>query len=435
MKGLLKPNSIRWKIIVSISLVLAISIGIISYTHYRNMSALKMEGLKQTVRLSSALSLSSLEHSMFKRDVSGSQYIVERLGKMPQIMRLWILNKRGEVKIASNKNDIGRKIEKRDPTCQACHAKKPEIRQSDLIYDKEPNKFYRNILPIHNKNECQRCHSPTEALTGVILLDYSMDEFNQWLENLRGRFIYNFLVVLLIIASLSYIVIEILIIRRLDILKKGVTRFGKGELKNPIEIKSRDEIGHLTTTINEMASRLDSLYSNLEKMVEERTRELKESEERYRSIFEKTQNAMVVFDSETRRFENVNRAAIDLYGYTKAEFISLTPMDVSAELEKTKKAVQNGLAEKDTHIPIRYHKKKDGTVFPIEIFMGTFSSGGRNKGFAVIVDLTEVKKAEDLLKNRIGELEQFRKVTIKRELRMEELKKRVEELEKKLGIK
>jgi PAS domain S-box-containing protein len=349
-------------------------------------------------------------------------------------MRLWILNKRGEVKIASNKNDIGRKIEKSDPTCQVCHAKKPEIRQSDLIYDKEPKKFYRNILPIHNKNECQRCHSPSETLTGVILVDYSMDEFNQWLENLRGRFIYSFLVVLLIIASLSYMVIEILIIRRLDILEKGVTRFGKGELKNPIEIKSRDEIGHLTTTINDMASRLDALYSNLEGMVEKKTREVKESEKRYRGILEKTPNAMVIFDAKTLLFENVNRAAIDLYGYTEAEFLSLTPMDVSAEAENTKKAVQNVLAEKYTHVPIRYHKKKDGTVFPTEIFMGTFFSGGRNKCFAVIVDMTEVKKAEKILKQRLDELEQFRKVTIKRELRMEELKKRVEELERKLGV-
>ena len=161
---------------------------------------------------------------------------------------------------------------------------------------------------------------------------------------------------------------------------------------------------------------------------------LKESEGRYRGIFEKTPNVMVVFDAETWRFENVNPAAIDLYGYTEAEFLSLTPMDVSAEVEKTKKAVQNGLTEKFAHVPLRYHKKKDGTVFPIEIFMGTFFSKGRKKGFAVIVDMTETKKAEENLKMRIDELEQFRKVTIKRELRMEELKRKNKELEEELKV-
>ena len=157
---------------------------------------------------------------------------------------------------------------------------------------------------------------------------------------------------------------------------------------------------------------------------------LRESEERYRGVFEKTTNAMVIFDSETWRFEDVNYAAIDLYGYTKEEFLSLTVTDMSAEVEKTRVAVQAGVAGELTHIPLRYHKKKDGTVFPIEIFMGTFFSKGRKKGFAVIVDHTERKKAEELLNQRLGELERFQKVAVKREFRIRELQERVKELEK-----
>jgi len=51
-------------------------------------------------------------------------------------------------------------------------------------------------------------------------------------------------------------------------------------------------------------------------------------------------------------------------------------------------------------------------------------------GFAQ--DITERKQAEDMLKKRLDELEQFRKVTIQREIRMRELKDRVEELEKEI---
>jgi PAS domain S-box-containing protein len=49
-------------------------------------------------------------------------------------------------------------------------------------------------------------------------------------------------------------------------------------------------------------------------------------------------------------------------------------------------------------------------------------------------DITERKKIEDALKKKIDELEQFRKVTIKRELRMEELKRKNKELENELKI-
>ncbi len=56
---------------------------------------------------------------------------------------------------------------------------------------------------------------------------------------------------------------------------------------------------------------------------------------------------------------------------------------------------------------------------------GTLSSGE---------DITEIKKAEAELNQRIAELEQFRKVTIQRELRMEELKRKNKELEEELKI-
>ena len=49
-----------------------------------------------------------------------------------------------------------------------------------------------------------------------------------------------------------------------------------------------------------------------------------------------------------------------------------------------------------------------------------------------IIDITERKQSEEKLKRRLDELEQFRKVTIQREIRMRELKDRVEELKKEI---
>ncbi|MBI5306979.1 MAG: hypothetical protein HZB37_01230 [Planctomycetes bacterium] len=46
--------------------------------------------------------------------------------------------------------------------------------------------------------------------------------------------------------------------------------------------------------------------------------------------------------------------------------------------------------------------------------------------------LTSLKKNEEKLKQRLDDLEQFRKVTVQREIRMRELKDRVAELEKAL---
>lgn len=167
---------------------------------------------------------------------------------------------------------------------------------------------------------------------------------------------------------------------------------------------------------------------------------LLDSEEKYRRLFENTSNGIVIFDSETLRFEDVNTACLNLYGYTKEEFLSLSPLDVSAEVEKSRISLQKGLDSEVTHIPLRYHKKKDGTVFPVEIFAGAFFHKGRKKGIGVIVDLTERMQAEEELrlaykelKEKSENLERFHRITVGRELKMVELKKEVNELLEKLG--
>ena len=54
--------------------------------------------------------------------------------------------------------------------------------------------------------------------------------------------------------------------------------------------------------------------SNLEKMVEERTEALRATEERYRSLFDATKDAVFICDIEDR-FLDINQAGIELFGY------------------------------------------------------------------------------------------------------------------------
>jgi PAS domain S-box-containing protein len=126
---------------------------------------------------------------------------------------------------------------------------------------------------------------------------------------------------------------------------------------------------------------------------------LRESEKRYRELFENEQDALMILDAETKLFEDANQATLDLYGYTKSEFFKLTPEDISAEPEKTVKAVESiAKGIRDQRIPSRYQKKKDGTVFPAEITRGVFEIKGRRKIIGSIRDISDRKRAEDELK-------------------------------------
>ena len=66
---------------------------------------------------------------------------------------------------------------------------------------------------------------------------------------------------------------------------------------------------------------------------------LRESEERYRRLFEVESDAVLLVDCGTDRFFDANAAAVKLYGYSREEFLLLRPEDVSAEPEKTRQSI------------------------------------------------------------------------------------------------
>lgn len=124
---------------------------------------------------------------------------------------------------------------------------------------------------------------------------------------------------------------------------------------------------------------------------------LREGEEKYRQLFATVSDAIIVFDAETRRFVDVNERALRLYGYTRVEFLSLTHGDITAEPAASEASIREALTGIRLGVPLRYHKKKDGTVFPAEISAGAFVWGGRSVVCGVIRDITDRKRVEAAL--------------------------------------
>ena len=127
---------------------------------------------------------------------------------------------------------------------------------------------------------------------------------------------------------------------------------------------------------------------------------LLESEERYRQLFNNESDAVMIFDANSKQFEDANPATLNLFEYTKDEFLNLTVKDISAEKNETKAAVERIISgdSEGKYIPLRYFVKKNGATFPGEIYAGTFISNGRKKIIGAVRDITNRMRAEEAIR-------------------------------------
>ncbi len=126
---------------------------------------------------------------------------------------------------------------------------------------------------------------------------------------------------------------------------------------------------------------------------------LRESEEKYRQVVSTTIDAAMLFDPETRKFIEVNPACEKLYGYTREEFLNLRQTDITAEPQKSDESIKKTAKGKPHKIDLRYHRKKDGIIFPVEISASTFKLGAKTVVCCVIRDITERIHAQEALNN------------------------------------
>jgi two-component system cell cycle sensor histidine kinase/response regulator CckA len=138
---------------------------------------------------------------------------------------------------------------------------------------------------------------------------------------------------------------------------------------------------------------------------------LRESEERYRLLFESNPQPMWVYDIETLAFLAVNEAALFHYGYSRAEFLSMTIKDIRSAEDVP--ALLESVARMKPGLELAgawKHRKKDGTIIDVEIVSHELMFAGRNAKLVLANDITERKRAERALHETEEQLRQSQKL-------------------------
>ena len=130
---------------------------------------------------------------------------------------------------------------------------------------------------------------------------------------------------------------------------------------------------------------------------------LRESEQRYREIFNATSEAIFISDADSGRLIDVNEAMLRMYGYPSKEAVLAGSIgDLSSdEGPFTEEEAQKRIASAAGGERLQFDweaKRSDGTIFPVEVTLRHSLIGGCRRVIAVARDITERKLAEKALR-------------------------------------
>ncbi len=140
-------------------------------------------------------------------------------------------------------------------------------------------------------------------------------------------------------------------------------------------------------------------------LVLERTENiLRESEKKYRTLFESISDSLFVHllteDDLPGRFIEVNEVACKKMGYSKQEFLQLTPNDLRVPDDKTNPSeIKNELLTYDHTIFETMHLTKEGQQISVESHIQLFDYNGQRAVLSIARDITDRKKTETKLRN------------------------------------
>ncbi|MEX2584897.1 MAG: histidine kinase dimerization/phosphoacceptor domain -containing protein [Balneolaceae bacterium] len=151
------------------------------------------------------------------------------------------------------------------------------------------------------------------------------------------------------------------------------------------------------------------LYKSIVYSIERRAFSAKvlQSEKSYRDLFDLSPLPMWLFDLETLEFLDVNSAAVEHYGYSKEEFLSMTireirPPDQDNYLQTVLEQIRT--VEKMAATPA-LHQKKNGELIHVMVQGNETIYNGRKARIILAVDITEQKQQEKELINSLHEKE------------------------------
>lgn len=283
-------------------------------------------------------------------------------------------------------------------------------KQGELIYSSNPeeispttqnaNQFhgeaFHTIVP-------ERGHLNFAGNGWKLIVYYPFYETFAPLITLRNQAILVGFILVLITAGGVFLFAS-RIIHPILLLKDAAVQLGQGNLKVEVPVLSKDEIGELSAAFNQMARLLADNISELQHakyIMDAINRELHESEERFKALFESTTDNIFVWNqnyihiyANQAALRYLNKSTEHVIGKTISEVFEKWPDRISLWMERVDKVLTEGTALRVEDILTLKNETtySESILSPMKDAKGTVFAVG-----VIYRDITERKQAEQSL--------------------------------------
>ncbi|MBI2216935.1 MAG: HAMP domain-containing protein [Candidatus Rokubacteria bacterium] len=313
MTGRSVLQSLRFKVAATVVLILAVAMGLVFAVQYRSYRHQMLQRLDLASTPLSDVIKGSLRHAMQTRHLEQVAAIVDNVSRQSGVIKVLILDKKGQIRFSPDRAEIGTRLPLDDPTCQICHRITPENRSKTVMFAAaDGGQVFRNVNPIANEPACFGCHGSRDALLGVLISDFSVAGVERRLAVESRQMLLALLLAAGVTAVAMTLMMNRLVVARVERVVDATRLLGRGRLDLAVTVGSRDEIGELATSFNEMVEAL------------RRAKALRERKELLESVLDNIHDAVVVFDAGGTVLA-LNHGAEVAFGLDADETVGLAP--------------------------------------------------------------------------------------------------------------
>ena len=189
-------------------------------------------------------------------------------------------------------------------------------------------------------------------------------------------------------------------------------RVNRNEIKQPHKNGRIIDVEVVTTFIKNEEGKVTSLLGVSRDITERFKTEsaLKESEQRFRALFEKHDAVMLLVDPDSGKILKANNAAVQFYGYDQVELLWMNIKDINILSEDDIKIRRNNAIHEIENKFVAPHRLANGAIRTVEVHSSPIKMRGKNILFSIIFDISEQEKIRKALEERESLLSESQRV-------------------------